>query len=337
MKPPENSPPAWASYVLYAAGLYNLLWGAWVVLRPNDLFLLTETPLPLYISIWQCVGMIVGVYGIGYAVAGRHPFRHWPIVLVGFLGKTFGPIGMVFHFLTVPADAPGRLPVSWAWVNLTNDLVWWFPFAAILYLSFKHWNAPTVDSAEKDDASVSAVNERFLSQHGESIASLSRQANTLVVFLRHSGCTFCREALEDLRQCRASIESSGTQVVLVHMGDESDAGFFDAYGLSNVHRISDPGCELYRAYELGRGRIGQLFGLPVWWRGFRAAILDRHGVGKLGGDGFQMPGTFLVRNNEVIKAYRHENAASRPDYCAVSNVSSSEPSSSSSEKASPAV
>ena len=48
---------------------------------------------PTYPEIWQCVGMIVGVYGIGYAIASADPLRHWPIILVGFLGKIFGPLG----------------------------------------------------------------------------------------------------------------------------------------------------------------------------------------------------------------------------------------------------
>ena len=41
------------------------------------------------------MGMIVGVYGIGYLIAARDPRTHWPIVLVGLLGKVFGPIGFV--------------------------------------------------------------------------------------------------------------------------------------------------------------------------------------------------------------------------------------------------
>lgn len=320
MKTPAKTHPAWASYVLYAAGLYNLLWGAWVVLRPADLFILTDAPIPLYESIWQCVGMIVGVYGIGYAVAGTDPFRHCPIVLVGFLGKTFGPIGMVFHFATVPADAPGRFPVSWLWVNVTNDLIWWFPFAAILYLAFKAWNQP--QDALGDSTDFLQVNSEFKSQHGTSIDSLSRAGNVLVIFLRHSGCTFCREALHDLREKRQAIESDGCTLALVHMGDESNAEYFASYGLEDVHRISDPGCRLYQAYELDRGRISQLFGPSVWWRGFLAAIIHRHGVGSLGGDGFQMPGAFLVRDGSIVRAFRHETAASKPDYCEISSSSS---------------
>jgi peroxiredoxin len=183
-----------------------------------------------------------------------------------------------------------------------------------------------VEPLETSDEGFQEINRRFRSQYGESIASLSDRSPVLVVFLRHSGCTFCREALQDLAEQRSRIESKGIQMVLVHMGDaESGQSLFESYGLGDVHRISDPNCELYRAYDLRRGRLGQLFGADVFWRGFKTAILNRHGVGKLGGDGFQMPGAFLVRDQRIITAYRHQNAASRPDYCAFAEPSVGDP------------
>lgn len=311
------SHPRWMTYVLLAAALYNLIWGGWVVLRPNDLFDATGIQRPLYPALWQCVGMVVGVYGIGYAIAARAPYRHWPIVLVGLLGKTLGPIGMANQLMTQPIGEPGRFPLSWMWVVVANDLVWWLPFAAILYQTFKAASAPDADS---NGQSVADLNKTFKSQLGVSIAELSEQFSVLLVFLRHSGCTFCREALDDLRRQRATIEASGARIVLVHMGDnETSRSFFAAYGLEDVHRISDPECKLYRAYELGRGQLKQLLSLSVFWRGFTCAILNRHGFGKLAGDGFQMPGAFLVRHNQIVKSYRHLTAASRPDYCSVAD------------------
>lgn len=301
-------------YTLIAAGIYNLLWGGWVILRPLDLFDLTGIARPLYPSIWQCVGMIVGVYGIGYVAASRDPLRHWPIVLVGFLGKVLGPIGMVFQVITLAPGSPGRLPASWLWLNVTNDLIWWFPFGAILYQSFKAWNV--AERAADGSLSAAEANETFRSQYGESLADLSRLSPLLVVFLRHGGCTFCREALADLRDARNRIERAETQIVLVHMGDnERDAEMFESYGVGDLHRVSDPACILYRAYDLPRGKIGQLFGARVWWPGFRAAILQRHGIGKLVGDGFQMPGVFLLRDNRILTRFCHDHSAARPDYC----------------------
>jgi small multidrug resistance pump len=76
--------------------------------------------------------MIVGVYGIGYTIAARDPLRHWPIVLVGLLGKVFGPVGAVEGALA------GRLPWSILWTNLTNDLIWVVPFGLILYRAWRY-------------------------------------------------------------------------------------------------------------------------------------------------------------------------------------------------------
>ena len=118
---------AWMRHVLRAAGIYNVIWGISVVLYPSALFQLAGIELPRYPQIWQCVGMIVGVYGVGYWVASSHPLRHWPIVLVGLLGKVFGPAGFVWAVLT------GALPWSWGLTIVTNDLIWWLPFTAILY------------------------------------------------------------------------------------------------------------------------------------------------------------------------------------------------------------
>ncbi len=123
-------------WTLIAAGLYNLLWGAGVVLFPNAGFSLIGIDPPRYPEIWQCVGMIVGVYGIGYLVAARDPLRHWPIVLVGLLGKIFGPIGFL------QAAATGALPWIAGLTILTNDLLWWVPFSIILWRAYVYHHGP---------------------------------------------------------------------------------------------------------------------------------------------------------------------------------------------------
>lgn len=125
---------AWMRWTLSLAGVYNLIWGTVVILVPAESFQLGGLWTPghgrmdpqLYLPLWQCIGMIVGVYGVGYAIAATDPARHWPIVLVGFLGKLFGPIGAVQGALA------GHLPWTILWTNLTNDLIWLVPFALIL-------------------------------------------------------------------------------------------------------------------------------------------------------------------------------------------------------------
>ena len=123
----KNPPtPTWMSWVLIVAGIYNLLWGAWTVLMPEALFRWAAMEVPKYPEIWQCVGMIVGVYGVGYLAAAYDPVRHWPITLVGLLGKIFGPIGFV------QAVMSGSFAAKMGFTILTNDLIWWIPFALIL-------------------------------------------------------------------------------------------------------------------------------------------------------------------------------------------------------------
>ncbi len=117
--------------VLIAAGVYNVVWGALVVLFPLAIFRWAGMSEPNYPQIWQCVGMVVGVYGVGYIIAAFDPVRHWPIVLVGLLGKVFGPIGFL------QSVSRGELPLAFGVVNLTNDLIWWLPFSLILYHAYK--------------------------------------------------------------------------------------------------------------------------------------------------------------------------------------------------------
>lgn len=296
----------WMSVVLAAAALYNLVWGLWVVLDPGALFRITGLPMPAYPQIWQCVGMIVGVFGVGYAVAATAPLRHWPIVLVGLLGKLLGPLGFA------GAAFAGDLPWSWAWTLLTNDVIWWFPFAAILVAARAQRQAG--GARERTRPAVSLALRMARCQTGESLLSLSRRQPRLVVCLRHLGCSFCRESLADLARLRPEIESSGTGIVLVHPGDDEHAiELFKSYGLGDLPRLADPDRILYRALGLETGSLLQLLGPRVLWRA-GAAALQGHRPGRVDGDPWQMPGIFLIEEGEIVEAYRYKDVADKPDY-----------------------
>ncbi len=128
----------WMRSWLIAAGIYNLLWGAWVVLAPDGLFRVVgmEALTGPGRGIWQCLGMVIGVFGIGYLCASRDPVRHWPIVLVGFLGKIFGPVGFLW------TASRGEIPWMFGATIPTNDLIWWIPFALILRSAWLHSKHP---------------------------------------------------------------------------------------------------------------------------------------------------------------------------------------------------
>ncbi|MGI9188119.1 MAG: alkyl hydroperoxide reductase [Gaiellales bacterium] len=125
-----------AKVTLAVAAVYNILFGAWAVLLPASAFDFAGLEQPNYPELWQCIGMIVGVYGIGYAIAARDPIRHWPIVLVGLLGKILGPIGFLGAVLQ------DRVPLQAGLIIVTTDLIWWPGFAIALWLA---WRARTAD------------------------------------------------------------------------------------------------------------------------------------------------------------------------------------------------
>lgn len=300
----------WVHIVLRLAGIYNLLFGLWAVLFPLSIFQWLQVELPNYPSLWQCIGMIVGVYGIGYWISATDPARYWPLILVGLLGKVFGPIGFVM------TASRGELPWSWGLMLLTNDLIWWVPFASILFLVFREQTDPKVEQTDGSDWSYQQALTRVRDEQGRALSDVFAKRKVLLVFVRHSGCTFCREALKQLQTIKPKLDQANTMLAVVHLGPPGDPdGFFKRYQLGDdVVRISNPECTLFRAFGLMRGRFRQLFGWRVWLRGFKSAILAGNGFGKLVGDGFQMPGAFLLDNGKIVAEHRHKNAADEPDY-----------------------
>lgn len=122
-----------------AAAAYNALWGAAVVVWPSLLMRLAGVQTPAVEPFVQCIGMIVGVYALGYALVAKDPVRFGPFVYVGLLGKVLGPVGFLL------AAGEGRLPWSFGWVNVLNDLVWLPPFA-VFALQVARFDAARDDS-----------------------------------------------------------------------------------------------------------------------------------------------------------------------------------------------
>lgn len=299
--------PAWMRRWLVAAGAYNVVWGGAMVLAPIwtlKAFGVSPSNTELWPQLWACIGMIVGVYGLGYVIAARDPARHWPIVLVGLLGKLLGPIGFV------DAAMRGQLPWSMGATILTNDLLWWIPFSMIL------WHAARAAQPAPPEGMVSldAALDQLRDVQGRTLRALTDDRQTLLVLLRHSGCTFCKQTLSDLARQQADIERAGVGLAVVGMTASSEGlrSLGERYGVTSACWFADPDRLLYRALGLERGSFLQLFGPRVWFAGVLAASRG-HGIGKLEGDGFQMPGAFVLHRGQVVRSHRHATAADRPD------------------------
>jgi peroxiredoxin len=157
----------------------------------------------------------------------------------------------------------------------------------------------------------------YTSQQGHTLAALSAERPQFVAFLRHFGCTFCREMVADLAAHRPAIEAAGSRLAFVHLGTEEKAKtFFAHYKLDDVPRFSDPDARLYQAFGLVRAELHQYLNFESL---YRTLIAWSHGhfVGKPAGDVKRMPGVFLLHNSEIRKSYRHDLVSDRPDYLAL--------------------
>jgi peroxiredoxin len=161
----------------------------------------------------------------------------------------------------------------------------------------------------------------YSSQSGQNLTSLMADRPVFLVFLRHFGCTFCREAVAELAEKRGAIEAQGAPLAFVHLGTEEKAKwFFTPYGLVDVPRFSDPEGKLYEAFGLARAELRQFLNsenilrlLLAWTHGHFAFFPE--------GDVKRMPGAFLLQRGEIRKAFRHKLISDRPDYLALATVS----------------
>lgn len=163
---------------------------------------------------------------------------------------------------------------------------------------------------EKEILSAAVTNTR------QNLADLLEKQAVLLIFLRHFGCVFCREAMADIAKLRPEIEKKGVQIVFVHFGDSATAKkFFKKFKLETILHIEDGDLKLYEYFGLKKASNSELFGLKVWMRGLSEGVFFKYGAGFPGAtDGFQMPGVFLLDKGEIKASFIHESTADRPDY-----------------------
>lgn len=186
-----------------------------------------------------------------------------------------------------------------------------FPFLIVIAAYF---NQPMSEEYFKVETEMM---EEMMTNTGKTLSFLTFQSPVLLVFLRHFGCVFCKEALDDIAQRRASIEKSGIQIVFVHMSDDETAqAYFSNYKLKDATYICDPNQRYYTGFGLNRGSFNQLYGLQTWFRGFKLQHQKGYSLelAKKLGDSTQMPGVFVLQDGEIREKFIHNLASDRPDY-----------------------
>ena len=120
---------------------------------------------------------------------------------------------------------------------------------------------------------------------------------TLLVFLRHLGCLFCREWLSDLRLAGSS-DPSFPATLYFHLGDREQGDAFFSALAPEARAVSDPKQKFYNGLGVPRATKLQLLDPRVWACGIRASRKG-HKAARPVGDPFVMPGLFLVEGDRI--------------------------------------
>lgn len=132
-----------------------------------------------------------------------------------------------------------------------------------------------------------------------SLAERSTRRPQLLVFLRHSGCPFCRETLAQLSTQRERLSAAGVDPVIVGMEPpEVLTDLCARYGLGDVPVISDPARSLYDTCGMQKTGFMRFLSFRTLYRGLRASL--QYGLGRPTADVFQLHGYALIQNEEIV-------------------------------------
>lgn len=157
--------------------------------------------------------------------------------------------------------------------------------------------------------------EEVLTNTGERLDNLAENTCLLMVFLRHFGCSFCRETMTDLSQVRDQLEELGVQPIMVHMVSSKLADqILPLYNLDDIPHISDPEKTLYSRFGFTQTNWKHIMHPTVLWRSFMAGVVKGHLAGKPVGDPYQMPGLILYKDKKVLNKFVYQRVCDRPDF-----------------------
>lgn len=109
------------------------------------------------------------------------------------------------------------------------------------------------------------------------------------------------------------------EIAVVTQGTPAENAELAARHGAQFRYLSDPEHRAYRAYGLGRGGFAQVMSPAILFKATLSAL--RGNVGRRVGDVFQMPGTFVIDREGIVRfCHRNSNASDNPPNAAVLTV-----------------
>lgn len=171
--------------------------------------------------------------------------------------------------------------------------------------------------AADSQADVAQTLASIQTESGSNLLALVEASPVLLIFLRHFGCSFCRQAISDIADLRGELAARGVRPVFVHLGTPERAKpYFDYYRLEDVERVSNPDATIYRDPLFALGRVHPIWHVvnPAVLAGWFKGAIFKHGIGTIKEDGHQMPGLFFFRGPRIVRRFRYKTIADEPDY-----------------------
>jgi small multidrug resistance pump len=123
----SSGPPLlpWMRWLLRFAGCYNLLVGLGLLLLVHESFKLLGLEKPQPVMYVQLVGLLVGLFGVGYLLVAAQPLENRTLLWLGLSSKALG-CGLSFYHV-----ARGSLPPVYVPIVVFSDLIY-LPFFFVI-------------------------------------------------------------------------------------------------------------------------------------------------------------------------------------------------------------
>lgn len=119
-----------------------------------------------------------------------------------------------------------------------------------------------------------------------------------------------------MREDYPKFRGRGAELAVVTQGNSEQTNELCRRYQAQFQCLSDPEHKAYRAYGLGRGSFAQVMSPRILLKAAASALGGN--IGRQVGDVFQMPGTFVIDRNGIIRfCHRNRDTADNPPNDAV--------------------
>jgi peroxiredoxin len=305
-----NNRPNWLKGLEKISAVTFFIAGSLMVVHPVFFLKLIGATEDAWPQIFVIVGMLKILLALTLYKVSHHLREIYGLAIIGFILTALEPIAFVYYGI----GGLGTLP----YLVFTDFLA----YPVWLFYMYWAWYDQQDTTTDRTIPTPFDALKLLKDGNGKSIYELQQDKKVLLVFIRHSGCTFCMQTLAKLSNAYDNLIKHNIHPIVVHMEKEAEKAtkLFSKYNLSHIHQIPDPECILYQSFDLERAEFRQAFGPEVIKKGVQAFIKEGHFIGPPSGDGFRMPGTFLIHKDQFLWAERPELVCEISDFGRIAKI-----------------